>query len=423
MITKWCTLLYLAISKYPSTWASNMADVQWHHGSCFFSFLDWFPVLGVGGGVCVAPPPVADDSAKVMRDSHCLSPTLFCWWPAGCLSSFLAWLSRWGLWGGLWEPLPAKDGCFLSFPGLVPGLLFSERFSAAELGGGLCVVGWPPPIGSLEKELCNSNFPRSSPLWEYPVCCWLPVLDKVPVLGLWRGILAARGSLLVDPFPKTWHDACFLSSPPLCWCSVGRSIPFKGPGGALLFDGLVLVRVGKSERPPTVTGFGRLGVFQMEKAFLSCRCFCRFFKLIISPDVEGLDPCAVCCNGLHRTFESIKRVLECKILHIPDISCQWRWSGWWDREYCIQFIIGFIIFEKTWILDTQEAIYLLHVAVIKALANQYNNIKEANLLKYFDHLELNTPKLCIGKIPVDICEHFSWNTRHDNKVHPAIRIW
>lgn len=34
----------------------------------------------------------------------------------------------------------------------------------------------------------------------------------------------------------------------LCW----TFDPLQGPGGALLFDGLVLVRVRNSERPPTV---------------------------------------------------------------------------------------------------------------------------------------------------------------------------
>ena len=125
-----------------------MADVQWRHGSRFFSFLDWFPVLGVCGGVCVAPPP-------------------FCWSPAGCSSSFLAWISRWGLWGGLWVlPLPAKDGCFLSAPGLVPGRFFQKVF---------CCRAW-------RRSVCSGMTANDWQSWKGTVQRWPSEL--LTLLGL-----------------------------------------------------------------------------------------------------------------------------------------------------------------------------------------------------------------------------------------------
>lgn len=47
----------------------------------------------------------------------------------------------------------------------------------------------------------------------------------------------------------------------------------------------------------------------------------------------------------------------------------------------------------------------------------------ADLLKNVCNLESNTSKLVIIKILVDVHEIFSWDTRHDDKVHPALLPW
>ena len=105
--------------------------------------------------------------------------------------------------------------------------------------------------------------------------------------------------MLVDPFPKAWHDACFLGSPPLCWCSVGLSLSFEGPGGALLFDELVLVPgifcVGSSERPPTV---GECASLVLAGWGFRTRFFCRAGAFVDSSNSLSLQIPKACTHML-----------------------------------------------------------------------------------------------------------------------------
>ena len=173
------------------------------------------------------------------------------------------------------------------------GVDFSLRTLGRSVCSGMTATDWQSWKGTVQRwpsellTLLGISYPSLASFSGQRPC------------GLWRGHLAARGSLLVDPFPKAWRDACFLGSPPLCWCSVGLSLSFKGPGGALLFDELVLVPgifcVGSSERPPTV---GECASLVLAGWGFRTRFFCRAGAFVDSSNSLSLQIPKACTHML-----------------------------------------------------------------------------------------------------------------------------